>query len=278
MKNIIKKALPKIVGKAINIQSVYNPKKAALRAFLIFCKPRLGRIQPEQVLFLDSGKSSRLQKEQLDVQGYKWSGKGKTVLLVHGWESNTHRWFKLIEDLKNQDYTIVAIDAPGHGYSSGKILNVPKYAAAIDLAVQEYNPEIIIGHSIGGLATIFYNYTYKPENIQKFVLLGSASELSEIMVDYQRILGLNEKVMRHLEALVVEKFGFTFKEFSGAAFAKAIKSPTLIIHDKYDKITPVRASQNIHNNIKDSTYIETEGFGHSLYQDAVREKILEFIA
>ncbi|RMB61101.1 alpha/beta hydrolase [Dokdonia sinensis] len=278
MKKYFKKALPKIIGTAINIQSIYNPKKAALRAFLIFSAPRLGRVQENQIPFLETGKDNRLKSEKLDIQGYAWRGKGKTVLLIHGWESNTHRWFKLVEDLQKQDYNIVAIDAPAQGYSSGKILNVPKYAQAIEMAVQNYNPEIIIGHSLGALSVIFHNYTYNPEQVKKFVLLGSASELNEIMIDYKGILGLNDKVMRYLEKLVVDTFGYNFKEFSGAAFAKAIKSPTLIIHDKYDSITPVKASQNIHKNIEHSTYVETEGFGHSLYQDAIRERILEFIA
>lgn len=270
--------LPKIIGRTLNIQAIYNPKKAALRAFLLFCKPRLGRVKAEQVSILETGKAERLIGDKIDIQSYHWEGKEKTILLIHGWESNTYRWFKLIEDLQEQDYNIVAIDAPAHGYSNGTMFNVPKYAAAIELAVQQYDPAIIIGHSFGGLATIFHNYTYKPEGIKKFVLLGSASELNEIMMDYKGLLGLNEKVMDYLEKLVIENFGYNFKEFSGAAFAKAITSPTLIIHDKFDTITPVNASQNIHKNIENSTYVETEGFGHSLYQDSVREQILEFIA
>jgi len=97
------------------------------------------------------------------------------------------------------------------------------------------------------------------------------------MKDYQRLLGMKNAVMNGLNALIKTRFGFSIDEFSGFNFVKTIPIPGLIIHDKYDQITPVESSRGIHKNWKNSTYIETSGLGHSLYQKKVREHILNFI-
>lgn len=277
MKKTLQRLIPKIIGIKINATSLFNAKAAAQQAFNIFCTPRKGRPNEDQKAYLNKVKFETIPSGSCEVQTYHWAGTGKKILLIHGWESNTHRWFRLVEDLQKENYDIYAIDAPAHGFSTGKLLNVPRYAQAIEGAVLKYNPDHIIGHSIGGLATVFHQFTYKPQNLTSVVILGSASELGEIMMDYKAILGLNNRTMNALEGLVVELFGFDFKGFSGAAFAKALSLPALIIHDKFDKITPVSASRNIHKNWKGSVYIETEGFGHSLYQEGVRKEILNFI-
>ena len=252
---------------------------AARKAFLIFCTPRGGRIKDFQKELLDPAKDKTFQlNPSTTIQSYHWPGSGPTVLLIHGWESNSHRWWKLIDELKEAQYNIVAFDAPAHGNSSGKILNVPLYTAGLDMISQHYKPSIHIGHSIGGLTNVYHYYKHQPAHVQKLVILGAASELTEIMKDYQSILGMQNRVMSGLNELVQERFGFSIREFSGYAFAKAISIPGLIIHDKLDKITPVAASRGIHKNWKNSTYIETTGLGHSLYQDKVRKEILNYIS
>lgn len=273
----LKSLLPKIIGIKLNIKSILSPAAAAQEAFNIFCTPRKGRPTAAQKEYLKANTLERFASGSCELQSYRWPGTGKKILLIHGWESNTHRWFRLIEDLQNENYDIYAIDAPAHGYSTGKLLNVPRYAQAIQDTVQKYEPDHIIGHSIGGLATVFHQFTFKPEILTSVVILGSASELAEIMRDYKAILGLNNRTMIALEKLVKKLFGYNFIEFSGASFAKTLTLPALIIHDKFDKITPVSASRNINKNWKGSIYLETEGLGHSLYQQGVRKEILNFL-
>lgn len=277
MNKLLQQLIPKLIGFRINAKSILNPSKAAQEAFRIFSTPRGGRIKDFMIPYLDTAVQKVLDKDNLAIQSYHWKGTGKKILLIHGWESNTHRWHLLIPELQRENFDIYAIDAPAQGNSKGTILNVPGYSKAIELAYKTFKPDLIIGHSIGGLATLFHQHTYPLSLFEAIVILGSASELSEIMEDYQKILGLNKRTMRHLELLAKERFGYNFKEFSGAAFAQSLTSPALIIHDKYDKITPVSASQNIHKNWKGSEYVETEGFGHSLYQEEVRSRIITFL-
>ncbi|WP_299215791.1 alpha/beta hydrolase, partial [uncultured Dokdonia sp.] len=271
MKKLLNKIIPKVIGMQINAMSLWSRKAAARKAFLIFCTPRAGRIKEDQKEYLETAKDLRLTvNDTVTVQTYRWEGTGPTILLIHGWESNAHRWWKLIDVLQKRNYNIIGFDAPAHGNSTGKILNVPLYTEALEIVSQHYKPEVHVGHSVGGLTTIFHYYRYQPKYIKKLVSLGAPSELSEIMKDYQQILGMNNSVMKGIDLLVQKRFGFSTKEFSGASFAKAIDVSGLIIHDTYDRITPVEASRGIHKNWKNSTFIETSGFGHSLYQDEVR--------
>ena len=274
---MLKKLIPKILGIQVNVLAVFAPQKAGKKAFDIFCKVRGGRIKEEQKELLDPAKFERLSVNDKSIQTYHWRGDGSKVLLIHGWESNTHRWWKLIADLKKFDYDIYAFDAPAHGASQGRLLNIPLYTEALEVVTNRYLPKYHIAHSIGALTSIYQFYKHQPKHVEKIVALGSASELGEIMENYRRFLTLSSKTMKALEQYILENLGFRFQEFSGAAFAKHVSVPGLIIHDKDDKITPVHASQHIHQNWINSQYIETTGLGHSLYQLEVREAVLSFI-
>ena len=277
MKKTINKYLPKIIGVRLNTLHLVKPQKAVKKAFYLFCTPRRGRVKPEQENFLNSAKAKLVDAEGINLQTYHWKGNGKTILLVHGWESNTHRWKTLIEKLQAKNYNIYAFDAPAHGNSKGNYIHVPLYTKCVEEVVKQFSPEIVIGHSIGGMTTVFHQHQFPNTNIKKLVLLGPPSELSSIMGDYQKILNLKPRVMKGLEERFQSKLGFKFEEFSISRFAKSVKQPTLVIHDKYDKIAPVEASKSIHQNLQHSEFIETEGAGHSLNNDYIHTEIIQFL-
>lgn len=100
MKKKIENALPKIVGKVINTASYISKEYAANKALTLFATPRKGKIAPGQLIFLKSASTQELEYNGLKIATYQWAGNNKTLLLVHGWESNSARWKNLIEVLK----------------------------------------------------------------------------------------------------------------------------------------------------------------------------------
>ena len=277
MKKTINKYLPKVIGIQLNGLHLVRPKKAVKKAFSLFCIPRRGKVKPEQMDFLNNAKHEIVEAENLALQTYNWKNTGKTILLIHGWESNTFRWMSLIEKLKAENYNIIAFDAPAHGNSTGNHLHVPLYTKCVEAIVKRYSPDYVIGHSIGGMTTVFHQYSFPNPAIKKLVLLGPPSEITEIMDDYQKILNFKPRVMRDLDVYFKELLGYNFHEFSIAKFAGSIKQPGLIIHDTFDKIAPVSASKSIHKNYKNSKFIETEGAGHSLNNDYIHGEIIQFL-
>ncbi|MRI02274.1 alpha/beta fold hydrolase [Kriegella sp. EG-1] len=277
MKKIFNQILPKAYGLYYNTIAIFSKRKAAEMAFKLFCTPRKGQIMPHQKQFLDAAKSEIIEVDGVPFQVYNWQGKKDTVLLLHGWESNSFRWKNLISFLTKEDYNIIAIDAPAHGYSGSKTFTAVLYSDGIKPVVEKYKPKHILAHSIGGMSAIYYNYNTPNNGVENIVTLGSPSEFLPFINSYRDILGLNKFVMKAIGDYFFGLFGFQMHEFSTVKFVNDFKSKGLLIHDVYDKVTPVSGSEKVHENWKGSKLIKTKGFGHSLHQDEVSEKILAFI-
>ncbi len=277
MKKKLKKYLPLIIGKQLQFLFFFNPKKAIQKAYILFCTPRKGKILPDQEYFLEEAEDEVILVGDTYIQTYRWSNLGETILMVHGWESNTHRWKTLILKLQKEGYNIVAFDAPAHGNSSGKLLNVPLYSECLQKIIELYRPNYIVGHSVGGMTTIFQQYLYPNQEIEKIIILAPPSELSRIMKGYQKILRLSPKFMNTLNQYFKDKHGYYFEEFSASDFAKNLKTQGLLIHDINDDIAPYTEAISINENWNEVQFISTEDFGHSLFFDEVDTMIIDFL-
>ncbi|UAJ12180.1 alpha/beta fold hydrolase [Polymorphobacter megasporae] len=87
--------------------------------------------------------------------GVRWhvqvAGEGSVVLLLHGTGAASHSWRDIFPDL-SRDYTVVAPDLPGHGFSSGigaPTLPAMARAVAALLVELDLSPALIVGHSAG---------------------------------------------------------------------------------------------------------------------------------
>lgn len=277
MKKLLNKFMPLAYGQYYNAYSLIAPKKAADSAFHLFCTVRKGRVLPQQADYLETAKHHVEEVAGHRVQSYHWPGKKETVLLVHGWESNTFRWRNLIKKLREADFNIFAFDAPAHGHSSGKHLYVPLYEEVVDHMVKKYRPEHLIGHSVGGMTILYNQYKNPCPKVQKMVTIGSPSEFHEIMAHFQDILKFNDRFMQLLDDYVLDRFGFRIHEFSTSRFAKSINKKGLLFHDRLDAITPYHASVQVNASWQGSQLVSTEGLGHSMHQDDVNDQIITFL-
>ncbi|WP_394970333.1 alpha/beta hydrolase [uncultured Croceitalea sp.] len=277
MKKLLIKLIPKLYGFFLNLLALINPKKAATKAFYIFCTVRKGRILPHQLAFLKPAIGTKHEIAGHSIQTYHWSGNKETVLLIHGWESNSWRWHKLITKLQEAGYNIIAFDAPAHGYSSGKYLYVPLYAEILQPLIENYSPKYLIGHSVGGMTVIYNEHKNETPSVEKIITIGSPSEFHEIMTHFKNLLGLGTKIEKALENFILEKFGFKVRDFSSSKFVQTNTKKGLLFHDRLDTIAPYHASVQVHENWKNSEFISTEGLGHSMHQDEVNNQIIAFL-
>ncbi|WP_286965190.1 alpha/beta fold hydrolase [Flavobacterium sp. UBA4854] len=109
---------------------------------------------------------------------YTDSGKGKAIVLLHGFLENKKMWTEYI-DLFSEKYRVIAIDLLGHGESDclGYIHKMEDNASAVNEVLEHLNIEktTIVGHSMGGYVGLAFAELY-PEKIQKLVLLNSTSK------------------------------------------------------------------------------------------------------
>jgi pimeloyl-ACP methyl ester carboxylesterase len=197
--------------------------------------------------------------------------------LVHGWESNAARWKNLVLTLKQKGFNVVALDAPAHGYSGSTVFNAFLYSEYIHKTIRHFNPSIIIGHSMGGMATVFCQNKYHFETIQKLILIGVPSEYTGVLKRYTDMLGYNQRIIKQINTVVIERFGAEPATFSTAKFLETITSKGLIIHDEDDNVIPYNDALQIKYSFKDSKLITTKGLGHSLNNELVASYIYDFI-
>lgn len=82
------------------------------------------------------------------------TGRGPTVLLIHGAGASTHSWRHLLP-LLGADYHTIAVDLPGQGFTQwGTRTRSGLDAMATDMAAlcrsEGWQPAALIGHSAGG--------------------------------------------------------------------------------------------------------------------------------
>lgn len=266
------------IGNYLNTASYFSKTYAAGKAINLFSKPRRGQITTTQRAFLNTSISNSYSFNGYLFNTYQWGQGSKTILLAHGWESNAGRWRLFIESLIDLDVTIIAIDAPAHGHSTAKEFNALIYADYINLVVKDINPDVIIGHSVGGMASVFYLNKYNPDYKGKLILLGAPSEFKNVFKNYTDLLGYNKRVVNALDYTIKARFGKKPEEFSGAEQSQVLKhTSSLIIHDKEDQIISVDDSYLYASNMINNQLIHTKGFGHGLNKPEIVSMVRTFI-
>jgi esterase/lipase len=278
LKKSIRFIVVKSVGQYINLLHLAQPKKALQLSYTLFTNPRIGKIAKDNLpKILENTIKETFQHNENHFQTYTWAGNKTKILLVHGWESNSARWAKTVAYLQKSGCTIIAIDAPAHGQSSGKEFNVPLYTEYINKAVQKFNPSIIIGHSIGGAACIYHQYLHPETSIKKMVILGAPSDLKTLLGNYINMLSLNKKLFSSLEKRYLENFNTKLDHFSGGTFAKHIQIEGIVAHDTTDNVVAFEEGQKIANSWKNGKFITTRDLGHSMHDDNLYQEIYQFL-
>ena len=278
MKEFIKKIAIASIRFRINTLAVTSPERASKLAWKTFGTPRKGKLRPHDIEFLKGADWHTLQHDDsITIQCYEWKGEGQKILLAHGWESNSARWMKLISFLRKRNAHIICMDAPAHGGSGGNIFDAGIYSETMRTVVEYFQPQHIIGHSVGGFAATMF-LSKHPNHLEKAIILGVPSELPEILEKFSSFIGLSKRAKKAMFEGAIPRFGFPV-EYATVKnnFAKKLEIKGLVIHDEDDFVAPCIDGKEIHENWKGSQFLLTKGLGHSLMGKVVHEKIRDFL-
>lgn len=269
--------MPKLIGAYLNTMGYIAPHKAAQQGFYLFCTPVKPPVLPYHREFLDRAAQFQFESNGTGLKGYRWGNGDKKLLFLHGWQSHTFRWKKYIESFDPEAYTLFAFDAPAHGLSSGKYINIPMYSDAIHSFFREAGPvDSVISHSMGSFS-VLHALHHHDLPIRKLVLMGSPGEARDFIAFYRAFTGLNDRSMGLILDYFVEKLDRTPDYFSAPAFAASVKVPGLIIHDEHDDEAPIAHARRIHAAWPKSRLVTTQGIGHNLKSPQVVEMVKEFV-
>jgi pimeloyl-ACP methyl ester carboxylesterase len=273
----MKKHLPKVIGKGINILALIAPKKAAGFALKFFSTPRKGRIRPHQENFLRQFEENLIHSPVGKVATYRKKGSGKRLLLCHGWESNSSRWKKLIAYLERiPDLDILMMDAPGHGKTETPDFSALKYKTMIHSVNQSYKADLIIGHSVGAFSCAFYLHDHRPEK-GHIVLMAPPDRLQLITENYFNLMGYSKVVRKAYHTLFEATFPKSIEAYNASDFVKTIEHKGIVIHDKADSINYYFEGENVTRNWANGQLISIEGSDHSLQEEEVFDYIIKEI-
>lgn len=109
---------------------------------------------------------------------YSDTGKGTTIVLLHGFLENKNMWQKFVSEFSTK-YRVITIDLLGHGDTEclGYIHLMEDNADAVHevLSKLRIRKAIFVGHSMGGYIALAFAELY-PESIKGLVLLNSTSK------------------------------------------------------------------------------------------------------
>jgi len=100
-------------------------------------------------------------KDKIDNMNLSYNvlGKGKTIILLHGYLESKEIWGDFAEDLA-KSFQVIVPDLPGHGNSvlSDGSLSVEKMAESVKSILDKENIDkcVLVGHSMGGYVALAF--------------------------------------------------------------------------------------------------------------------------
>jgi len=265
----------------LRLLSMVSSRKAAIAALDLFSTP-LRKSKRKTPPVFDTAEALRCEVGGYTLSGHRWrSPSGKKILIVHGFESSSKNFDCYISLLIAKGYEVVVFDAPAHGRSSGKRIDLPLYQQALARIHELYGPfDGFISHSFGGLAVAHLLETLPHSDTMRAVLIAPATEMVTTIDSFFRFLRLNGEVKKEFDQLILERSGHTPGHFSVRRAMHSIRARVLWFHDEDDELTPVADALVVkEENHPHVQFRITRGLGHRrIYRDQhVVQEIVDFI-
>lgn len=261
--------------------SSISKKKAAAKAFELFCTPQKRNRKPLPRIF-EQAEKLQFRLEGIPIQGWRWNhGSERKLLILHGFESSVINFDRYVKPFIKKGYEVLAFDAPAHGRSGGKMINAPLYKKMILEIHKLFGPvQSFLAHSFGGLAlTLALEEINHTENF-RVVLIAPATETTTAIDTFFRFLKLDPDIRPEFEKIILKKGGVSPAWYSIKRAMKNIRAKTLWIHDEEDDVTPVsdvyKAKEENYPHIE---FVITKGLGHRrIYRDnKVSSRVVDFL-
>ena len=227
---------------------------------------------------------------------YSDEGKGKVVVLLHGW-GQTKATFDSLAKTLSKKYRVIRLDFPGFGSSpqpqdDWKIKDYTHLTAALLKKLKIATPHAIIGHSFGG-RVIIKGFSTKELTAEKVVLIGAAGPKSsqrlkkvifkavaktgKIVTALPGLRALRPKLRGklyqaagstdYLNAASMQKIFLNTINEDLLPEVSAIDVPTLMIWGEHDGEVPVSVAELMKERLKKAKLTVVPSAGHFVHTD-----------
>jgi pimeloyl-ACP methyl ester carboxylesterase len=272
----------RLLGRSLNLLARVSPALAGRITFRLFCSPRRKPMNEQDKDFLLAARQPAWQVNGTSVSTYCWqptgAANGRSVLFLHGWESNSARWRNYVKALRKTGFTVWALDAPASGLSGGHTLNLLIFSGVVKKFLEEKgNVYAVVGHSLGAGAAIMSAALLGGPRPEKMILLAAFAETMRIIRDFSTIIGANETVIRQVELEIVRQGGVPISEYSVAQKITLLTDVRgLVLHDHDDDVAPVAEGRLLAERWG-AEYLETQALGHRMQHGSVVRMVRDFL-
>jgi alpha-beta hydrolase superfamily lysophospholipase len=249
-----------------------SPTLAGRLALRLFLTPMRRAVAPGEAAFLAGARKLALpirtdSGETYLVQAYEWPaapGAG-TVLVMHGWISHAARLAPLIEALRGQGLRVIGLDAPAHGHSSGRRVDLNGFLAAVRAVDAVLGPaQGVIAHSFGALAAATWLAGEpSPAAVRAAVLVGLMRDVDWVFGSFVLMLGLHGRALASLREQFRARYGGYPEEFGTQELARRIHMPVLLVHGEDDELVPAAHASEVGELLKNGEVLRVPGLQHS---------------
>jgi pimeloyl-ACP methyl ester carboxylesterase len=191
---------------------------------------------------------------------------GPVVLLLHGWGGHAAQMLPLAQALMAQGLRPMLVDLPAHGRSQGSTSNLPQFARAIEyvtarLQQQGHEVRAVVAHSLAANALAYAAARGLP--VARLALLAPPASPHAYTRLFAMVFGLSEDTRSRMQQRVEAREGILMRQFEPAAVGPRVALPTLIVHDREDRINRFADAEAYRDAIAGARLMETSGLGHT---------------
>jgi pimeloyl-ACP methyl ester carboxylesterase len=257
-----------------------SPALAARLALRMFLTPPRRKLDADDAPIVAQAVRTLVPVGDDAFTKWTWGDGAPVVVVLHGWGSHAARFGNFIAPLRAAGFTVVGIDAPAHGASPGNRSDLPRFRDSLIEVLRAHQPvHAVIGHSLGGAATLTVLAETQEFHPRKICLFGVPSDMDYILESFAMMLGLQPRAMAKLRERFERKFGRSARSISITAAAPHVRIPVLVVHDEDDNVAPLVQGSALAAAIPDARVLLTRGLGHSgaLRDAATIERVVAFL-
>lgn len=169
-----------------------------------------------------------------ELSGYR-HGEGPLVYLVHGWGGRAAQMGRLAMSISEQGFTVVAVNAPGHG-DGRSTSDVFQMTTGLQHLVDRFGqPTAVVAHSLGSMATVRAFRDRMPEVL---VLMAPVLDVQVALDKFSERAQLMPWVGRSLVRRIRRFIGGDWDSFVEGYQTDFGEAHVLIVHDPDDDDAP----------------------------------------